>query len=165
VSRSERYIELFEGFKLGSLGVSRKPKVTSEPELPLVSKVTGFRDKKEFGLKHLSWFENFDAEITRLFKLSKKATESGDDFELAASLTFDPNQDGGAKPFVPVLHLLGSKNGRLFKGLHLLHNTLSYPLGSELGNDWLEKQKSAIQKGGLFAVEGFPLDWHIYRKD
>jgi hypothetical protein len=32
MTRSEEYIQLFEGFKLGSLGVSRKPVVTIEPE-------------------------------------------------------------------------------------------------------------------------------------
>jgi hypothetical protein len=34
MSRSDKFLEMYEGFKLGSLGVSRKPKVTVEPEEP-----------------------------------------------------------------------------------------------------------------------------------
>jgi hypothetical protein len=147
MSRSEQYLTFVEGFKLGSLGVSRKPVVSKdEPEKePLPSKPTGF---EQISHTFVVWKEPVNAWGKKL-GWSKDICE-GDILTIGFSL----EEDNGST-VAEIMLTVYIQNIALLKATY--HSEL-FHFKHGPGTNWFTQILPDVKYEGL-KVLGFPNHW------
>jgi hypothetical protein len=163
-TRADSYLHLLEGFKLGSLGVSRKPKVTVEREqnlLPETEKPKIFSHRNVTPTSFL-WREWLPQQI--LAKLPLSPEEQQEALKTSAkpanlNIFLDMIEKWDPKSlWVPLItvNVYGETSDKtLYSVIHEYKQTFE---NKAKGKVWLKQQIAIIKKKGLAGLN-FPQDW------
>jgi hypothetical protein len=150
MTRADKYLGLYEGFRLGSLGKSA-PKTGINRFVNKVTKFEATEDKA-------SWTETFDEKMLSAFSTPiRKASDPEERLYVECRLSFLPSNDGWLVKLTLAIH--EPKN---FLGLQsFVPKTLR--LSETEMTKWIESNKSRMETGGLVALR-FPEDWEPFVK-
>jgi hypothetical protein len=164
MTRASSFLKLCEGFKLGSLGVSRKPKVT--PETPVEKPKPLPREKFQIlevdvGDTFIMWSQTIEEKWLRWFNNYKK-----EDLEnilqtcyLYFELTPEDRHNGLFKEWFPQLHgMIKRKDTKLVIGDFEYKSTQFSSRTMSLVGSWIVAHEQPIRKKGL-AELSFPDYW------
>jgi hypothetical protein len=150
---TSRADKLLEGFKLGSLGVSRKPKVTSEPEKkPEIIDQVWKTEDHDTHLYQLMWYEN---------SVGKDLiTLVGDDYidsDLTVVVSLKQDKRTPLTKILPLLSLTYKKTDLTKKQRLAISKKFVFE-DVDMAKEWLFSKEDEVKQKGLAAI-GFPQEW------
>jgi hypothetical protein len=149
MSRSDKHIKLYEGFKLGSLGVSRKPKIVDEPKEPEGPTVRGFIKQTE---RSVDWTETATPEIIKKVKATKKLPP-----DVNARVSMFVVRTEQEKSFLRCFITLRDAETDKALGDGLFELPLGTNMTDEAAVDWFNRKLPYMKRDGLAAVS-FPIN-------
>jgi hypothetical protein len=174
-TRSDKYIQLFEGFKLGALGVSTKPKVGYRDSLKDdtvdntksqgISNVSAFKKIDTF---IYDWLEPLTPGIARInpdfVEYLPKTKKSEAYIQVNATLFPDSDKKRPEKErWFPALYIIiQRKDKNVAAAFYRQQHNFGFETKEEVGA-WIEKNKSKCEQHGVKALE-FTTVWEFYRR-
>jgi hypothetical protein len=159
MSRSEDYLKMCEGFKLGKLGAGKR-KFADKPETSHTVPINAKSSKKitwefeKIADVMYEWAEPYDdLEIALIFKIKMSKTTF-------LRVAIFPEYDDG---FFPALSVIVEKNKKKVAELHFKPKiSLEHQFRAET-EEWIEQHKDDCERDGLKSLE-FPKAWMKYQR-
>jgi hypothetical protein len=157
MSRANKYIELYEGFKLGELG-------KSAPKGPGLykaeKKITKFSIMNDV---EVYWEEDFDMAWAHFLKEPVPTEDTQDEYKLHLKLEPFLNEIKGVGVVIPKLRISVVKDNKLISLTLVVPKTLQLDSWDE-ADKWIKNQVNGIKVKGLSSLADFPDQWVRYIK-
>jgi hypothetical protein len=154
MAQAKQIINIIEGFKLGSLGVSRNPVIPKEiPEKVKILRSHWIQEKSSF-----LWEQITPRDLLKMFKVPVEETKSifSAVLSIQESFIISPTTKSLFMPLL-VINVWDSKRTKVFEANTFLYEKFEATSKIE-GVSWLRKQMATIRTEGIAALH-FPENW------